>query len=187
MIGETEIGGKWIGSATFWIAISTVFAAVFVAIQAWYARVQVVEASETRLLERELDICFGSFDAAGALDTELKALAREGMQPEVWPPQVMARSAAEMVKFQNSVPPLLSALENGLMKAAIVGPLDDHRAFLMQKISGLGEKLSSLNPSMAAQAQPDPEVKLVFASLSEFVGAQYLVYEGCKTVAQRTS
>ena len=187
MIGETEIGGKWMGSATFWIALSTVFAAVFVAIQAWYARVQVVEAAETRLLEKELDICFANFDAAGALDAELRVLAREGMHPDVWPPKVMAGTAEELVAFQTRVPPLLSTLENGLMKAAIVGRLDDHRSFLMQKIAGLGERLSSLNPSLAETAQPDPEVKSVFASLSEFVGAQYLVYEGCKTVAQRTS
>ena len=178
---------RWVGSATFWIALSTVAAAVFVAIQAWYARVQVVEASETRLLEKELDICFNSFDAAAALDTELKALAREGMHPEVWPPEVMVSGEAELVTFQRTVPQLLTALETGLMKADVLGGLDRHRAYLLQQISGLAERLSSLNPSLANAADPDPEVKSVFASLSEFIGAQYLVYEGCKTVAQRTS
>lgn len=186
MFGEGD-SARWVGSATFWIALSTVAAAVFVAIQAWYARVQVVEASSTRLLEKELDICFESFDAAAALDTELKALARQGMHKETWPPSVMAASAGELLKFQRTVPQLLVGLETGLMKADVLGGLDKNRSYLLQHISGLGEQLSSLNPSLANQAEPDPEVKGVFASLSEFIGAQYLVYEGCKTVAQRTS
>ena len=186
MFGDSD-SGRWVGSATFWIALSTVAAAVFVAIQAWYARVQVVEASETRLLEKELDICFESFDSAAALDAELKALARQGMQPEVWPPEVMATSAGELLKFQRGVPQLLASLETGLMKADVLGGLDKHRAYLLQQISGLGERLSSLNPSLANAAEPDLEIMSVFSSLSEFIGAQYLVYEGCKTVAQRTS
>ncbi|RYH12356.1 hypothetical protein [Tropicimonas sp. IMCC6043] len=187
MFGETEIGLKWFGSATFWIAVSTVAAAIFVAIQAWYARVQVVEAANTRLLERELDFCLETFDEAEALDAELKSLAREGMHPEIWPPKAMASSAAELLEYQRRVPPLLGALENGLMKGAILRPLDDHRAYLAQQIEGLGEALASLNPVLADKAEPNAQVTNVFTALSEFIGAQYLVFEGCKTVAQRTS
>lgn len=180
-------GSSWLGSATFWIAVSTVFAAVFVAIQAWYAREQVVEASSARMLEQQLDICFETFDAATALDGELRQLAREGMHADVWPPKVMADSPADIVKFQLRVPPLLAGLENGLLKASVLGPLDRYREFLAQKITGLSEKLLTLNPNLAGKATPDEQVKEVFAVLSEFVGGQYLINEGCKTVAQRTN
>jgi hypothetical protein len=47
------------------LSLSTLAAALFVAVQAWYARVAFVEASETRLLEDKLDLCFQNFDAAG--------------------------------------------------------------------------------------------------------------------------
>ena len=180
-------GTNWLGSATFWIAVSTVAAAIFVAIQAWYARVQVVEASASRILEQQLDICFDTFDAASRLDGELRQLAREGSHANVWPPMVMAASSAELVRFQTRVPPLLAGLENGLMKASVLGPLDKHRGFLAQQIAGLGERLLTLNPNLADTAETDAQVKEVFAALSDFVGAQYLVNEGCKTVAQRTS
>ncbi|MFD0978532.1 hypothetical protein [Tropicimonas aquimaris] len=186
MFGDTG-SNSWLGSATFWIAVSTVAAAIFVAIQAWYARVQVVDASSARMLEQQLDICFDTFDAASRLDTELRQLAREGSHADVWPPMVMADSRDEMVRFQTSVPPLLAHLENGLMKASVLGPLDRHRAFLAQQIAGLGERLLTLNPNLAGQAETDAQVKDIFAALSDFVGAQYLVNEGCKTVAQRTS
>ncbi|WP_068115049.1 hypothetical protein [Tropicimonas marinistellae] len=185
MFGDS--GNTWLGSATFWIAVSTVAAAIFVAIQAWYARVQVVEASNSRILEQQLDICFETFDAATLLDGELRQLAREGAHAAEWPPMVRAESAAELVRFQRRVPPLLAGLENGLMKAAVLAPLDKNRAYLAQQITGLGERLLTLNPALAGKADPDAQVKDVFARLSEFVGAQYLVGEGCKTVAQRTS
>jgi hypothetical protein len=185
MIGDN--GTNWLGSATFWIAISTVAAAVFVAIQAWYARVQVVEASASRLLEQQLDICFDTFDAASRLDAELRQLAREGQHAEVWPPMVTVERPSELVAFQTRVPPLLAGVENGLMKAGVLGPLDKHRAFLSQQITGLGERLLALNPNLAGKAEPDAQVKEIFAALSDFVGAQYLVSEGCKTVAQRTN
>ncbi|PRY21510.1 hypothetical protein CLV78_109123 [Aliiruegeria haliotis] len=186
MFGQVGNWRTWCASATFWIAVSTVAAAIFVAIQAWYARAQVVAESSSRVLEQRLDICFDTVDAAGQLDAELRQLAREGMHADTWPPRVMAGSSEELIRFQTRVPPLLSELENGLMKAEILGTLDTHRAYLEQQISGLGEQLLSLNPRLADAAEPHPEVERVFTSLSEFIGAQYLVHEGCRTVAQRT-
>ena len=59
---------------------------IFVAIQAWYARIEIVQAAETRFLERKLDICFENFDQAVALDTALRnAAPGEGID-ERWPP-----------------------------------------------------------------------------------------------------
>ena len=64
-------------ASTIVLAASTLVAALFVAVQAWYARTSFVEASETRFLERKLDICFENFDAAAQLDIELRAAVPE--------------------------------------------------------------------------------------------------------------
>ena len=51
----------------------------------------------------------------------------------------------------------------------------------------VGLPANPLNPALADRPDPDAQQTKVFAALSEFIGAQYLVFEGCKTVAQRTS
>lgn len=173
------------GSTNFWVAFSTLLAAIFVALQTWYARVAFVDASETRLLQTRLDTCFENFDAATRLDQELRELAREGAHPEVWPPMIMADTETELRRYQERVPPLLASLENGLMKASIFGALDAPRSYLSQHIAGLGERLVTLDPAAAARPEAQAQVRSLFATLSEFIGAQYLVFEGCKTVAQR--
>lgn len=61
---------------TLIFAGSTLLATLFVAMQAWYARVAFVEASQTRLLENKLDLCFENFDDAAALDLALRRPCR---------------------------------------------------------------------------------------------------------------
>lgn len=179
----SEPSGRRMSSSII-LAVSTMIAALFVAVQAWYARVAFVEASETRLLEKQLDICFENFDAAVAVDTTLRATTPGAVAEDVWPPQIMLSDAEELQRLQQAVVPVLNDLESGLTKAVILGPLDRHRAYLSQQISGLSERLLRVNPSLVANSDMNTEVDAILKKLSEFLGAQYLVQAGCRLVAQ---
>ncbi|MEM9549889.1 MAG: hypothetical protein AAGA05_01870 [Pseudomonadota bacterium] len=165
------------------LAASTLVAALFVAVQAWYARVQFVEASETRLLEKKLDLCFENFDSAAALDAALRA-ASAGASLDDWPPRVVIQEAAQLRAVQRDVVPRLNALESGLAKASILGDLDKHRAYLAQELRGLSKRLLDIVPARIGQDKMDQEIDAVFKTLSEFLGAQYSVFTGCRLVAE---
>lgn len=166
------------------LAGSTLVAAVFVAVQAWYARVQFVESSETRLLEKKLDICFDNFDAAAVLDTELRRAAPGMGIDEVWPPRIEVADAEGLRRLQDTVVPRLNALESGLFKASILGDLDKHRAYLAQQLRGLSKRLLDIVPARIGQDKMDKEIDGVMATLSDFLGAQYSVFTGCRLVAE---
>lgn len=157
-------------------------AALFVAVQAWYARVAFVEGSETRLLEKKLDICFENFDAAVALDSALREVAPP--DGDSWPPMVMVRDAATLAAVQAHVVPRLNHLESGLAKASILGSLDRYRTYLAQQLDGLSQRLLMVVPSHVGQPKMDAEIDGIFAKLSEFLGAQYSVFAGCRLVAE---
>ena len=165
------------------LAISTLIAALFVAVQAWYARVAFVEASETRLLEKKLDICFENFDAAVNLDAKLRALAPGMGVDEAWPPRVDVMHAGELVGIQQQVVPMLNALESSLAKASILGSLDRFRTYLADQAEGLSQRLISVSPARLGQEAADAELTDILITLSEFLGAQYSVFEGCRLVA----
>ena len=55
--------------SNYTLAAGTLVAALFVAVQAYYARSSYVEGEATRFLERKLDICFENFDAAAQAGT----------------------------------------------------------------------------------------------------------------------
>lgn len=169
-------------ASTTILAGSTLVAALFVAVQAWYARTSFVEASETRLLERKLDICFENFDAAAALDRALRAAAPEMRAQEVWPPQVEVRTPERLALVQREVVPALDALEAGLTKASVLENLDKYRAYLAQKIRGLSKRLMDVPPGDLRPGTKDTQA--VFAALSEFLGGQYQVLTGCRLVAE---
>lgn len=170
--------------SNYLLAGSTLVAAIFVAVQAWYARVAFVEASETRLLEKKLDICFENFDEAADLDTALR-LAAPGMALEdTWPPRIVVEDARRLGTIQADVVPKLNALEAGLAKASILGELDKHRAYLAQQLRGLSKRLLDIVPARVGQDKMDEEIDAVFATLSDFLGAQYLVFTGCRLVAE---
>ncbi|MEO1733223.1 MAG: hypothetical protein AAFR45_06295 [Pseudomonadota bacterium] len=166
------------------LAGSTLLAAVFVAVQAWYARVAFVDASETRLLEKKLDICFENFDQAAALDAALRAAAPDMALEEQWPPRIVVNDPIALRRVQGQVVPRLNALESGLAKASILGDLDKHRAYLAQELLGLSKRLLDIVPSRIGQDKMDAEIDDVFATLSEFLGAQYSVFTGCRLVAE---
>jgi hypothetical protein len=166
------------------LSLSTLAAALFVAVQAWYARVAFVEASETRLLEDKLDLCFQNFDAAVALDTALRLAAPGAGIDEQWPPRVVVEDPDRLARLQQDVVPLINALESGLTKASILGTLDQHRAYLAQTVDGLSRRLLSISPARIGQAEMDAEIADVLKGLSEFLGAQYLVFTGCRLVAE---
>ena len=175
--------GRRMGSNLL-LAGSTLVAAIFVAVQAWYARVAYVEAAETRLLEKKLDICFDNFDAAADLDAALRSSAPGMALDENWPPKVVVGNAAQLSVLQQSVVPKLNALESGLAKASILGALDKHRAYLSQQVRGLSKRLLDIAPSRIGQDKMDAEIDAVFAALSDFLGAQYSVFTGCRLVAE---
>ena len=163
------------------LAVSTMVAALFVAVQAWYARVAFVDASETRFLERKLDICFENFDAAVKLDGQLRALtAADG----AWPPRIDIMSADDVRAIQGRIVPMLDGLQSSLAKASILGPLDRFRDFLAGRLDGLGQRLLSLPPSGIGGQETRGELTEILEQLSDFLGAQYSVFEGCRLVAK---
>lgn len=166
------------------LAVSTLVAAIFVGAQAWVARVSFVESSETRLLEKKLDICFENFDAAVALDGELRALTPGIGEDEGWPPQVSVMDAQELVAIQERVVPLLNRLESSLAKASILGPPDRFRAFLAGRVEGLSQRLLMLSPARMDEDATTSELINILETLSDFLGAQYSVFEGCRLVAE---
>ena len=165
------------------LAVSTLVAALFVAVQAWYARVAFVEESETRLLEKKLDICFENFDAAVDLDGALRALTPGIGLDEGWPPRVSVMHPQELVAIQVQVVPLLNGLESSLAKASILGPLDRFRVYLSGQAEGLSQRLSVISPARLGDEDMDAELASILEKLSEILGAQYSVFEGCRLVA----
>lgn len=168
----------------FLLAGSTLIAAVFVAVQAFYARTAFVEGTETRLLEKKLDACFENFDAAVELDTALRRAAPGAGLEENWPPKVVVSDPRQLAAVQSDVVPRLNALESSLTKASILGPLDEHRAYLMQQLNGLSQRLLKVVPSRIGQDNMDTEINEIFATLSDFLGAQYQVFVGCRAVTK---
>ncbi|MGB0658901.1 MAG: hypothetical protein ACPGNV_01890 [Mangrovicoccus sp.] len=170
----------------FWVAASTLLAALFVAVQAWYARVAFVEASSTRLLQARLDACFDNYDAASALDAELRSISGDPDAPEAWPARVVPLSPAQGVVVHNQILPAVERLEASLMKSSILGPLGKERDYLLQHISGLGQRIRLIPPSQITRQSENSDLRAVFASLSEFIGAQHLILLGCRKVTERT-
>lgn len=166
------------------LAGSTLAAAIFVAVQAWYARVQFVEANETRLLEKKLDICFDNFDAAADLDMALRRSAPRMGSSDRWPPRIAITDAASLLALQERVVPRLNVMESGLAKASILGDLDKYRAYLAQQLRGLSKRLLDIVPARIGQDKMDNEIDAVITSLSDFLGAQYSVFTGCRLVAE---
>ena len=171
-------------SSNLILALSTLVAALFVAVQAWYARVAFVEGSETRLLEKKLDICFQNFDAAVALDSELRALSPGIGVDEGWPPKVSVMGGRDLAILQERVVPQLNGLDSSLAKASILGPLDRFRNFLMGRADGLSQRLLMVSPARMGEAKTDAELTNILETLSDFLGAQYSVFEGCRLVAK---
>lgn len=166
------------------LALSTLLAAFFVALQAWYARVAYVEASETRLLGDKLDLCFDNYDAAIALDGALRALTPGVGVDEDWPPRVTAMSGPELAHLRNEVVPLITRLETSLAKARVLGMPDRFRTFLAGRLDGLAQRLMSLSPARVGEPATDAELDEILKILSDFLGAQYAVFEGCRLVAE---
>ena len=169
-------------ASNYILAGGTMLAAIFVAVQAWYARSTFLEGEATRVLERKLDHCFDNFDQAAQLDSALR-LASPGMDmQETWPPMVVVKTPQQLAKIQSAVVPKVDALESGLTKASVLGGLDKYRDYLAQQVRGLSKQLLDLNP---AQFDPEnAETKAVFAKLSDFLGAQYSVFTGCRLIAE---
>lgn len=166
------------------LAAATLLAAIFVAVQAWYARVAYVESSETRFLEEKLDLCFQTFDAAVALDGGLRELTPGIGADEEWPPKVDVMRPAELRYLQVEVVPLLNRLQSNLAKASILGPLDRFRQFLSSEIEGLSQRIAMLSPARLDEAATEAELTNILDKLSDFLGAQYSVFEGCRQVAE---
>lgn len=164
------------------LACGTMLAAIFVAIQAWVARTSFVEGEAARIIERKLDICFENFDDAAQLDAALR-LAVPGMAaPDEWPPKVKVETPAVLAIVKREIVPKLDDLEAGLTKASVLGNLDKFRAYLAQQIRGLSKQILDVNP---AHLGPENEqTKAVFAKLSDFLGAQYSVFTGCRLLAE---
>ena len=163
------------------LAGGTLLAASFVAIQAFYARTSYIEGEANRLVEKKLAICFDNFDAAAKIDAQLRR-AVPGMAAQPWPPRVTVEDAAGLARLQRDVVPRLDELEAGLTKATVLGPLDKYRAYLAQQARGLSKRLLDLSPDQIGT--DDPEAEAAFALLSEFLGAQYSVFTGCRFVAE---
>lgn len=171
------------GGSNLVLALSTLVAAIFVGAQAWVARVAFVEGTETRFLEKKLDICFENFEAAISLDAELRALTPGSGEDEEWPPQVSVMDAGTLVDIQERVVPLINRFELSLAKATILGEPDRFRAFLADQADGLSQRLLMVSPSRLGNAESDAELSEIFDDLSDFLGAQYTVFEGCRLVA----
>lgn len=164
------------------LAIGTIVAALFVAVQAWYARIAYVETSQTRFLERALDICFDNFDQAARLDAALRYDLPDMAVTEGWPPKIAVTQGADLERLQRAVIPHLDALEAGLTKASVLGPLDKFRAYLAQQSRGLSKRLLDIRPEGLSPQTED--TRAAFAALSDFFGAQYSVFTGCRLVAE---
>jgi len=164
------------------LAASTLVAALFVAVQAWYARVTFVEAASTRLLEDNLDLCFENFDAAVGLDMALRQAASRGGLSE-WPPRIIIEDAETLLRVQAAVVPHLNALEASLAKASIVGRLDKYRDYLADRVRGLSKRLLDIVPSRIGEQAMDDEITSVFTHLGDFLGGQYMVFTGCRMFA----
>ena len=171
------------GGSNLVLALSTLVAAIFVGAQAWVARVAFVEGTETRFLEKKLDICFENFEAAIALDAELRALTPGAGEDEQWPPQVSVMDVETLVSIQERVVPLINRLELSLAKATILGPPDRFRAFLADRAEGLSQRLLMVSPARLGNESSDAELAEILDDLSDFLGAQYTVFEGCRLVA----
>jgi len=168
--------------SNYLLAAGTIVAALFVAVQAWYARSAYVEENETRFLEKKLDICFENFDQAAQLDAALRYAVVDPMMMADWPPKLAVADAETLVMVQREVVPKLNALEAGLTKASVLGDLDKFRAYLAQQARGLSKRLLDVNP--ATLDQNDAQTGATFQVLSEFLGAQYTVFTGCRLVAE---
>lgn len=169
--------------SNYLLAAGTIVAALFVAVQAWYARSAYVEETETRFLEKKLDICFENFDQAAQLDAALRYAVADPMKMMAdWPPKVAVEDAETLMAMQKDVVPKLNALEAGLTKASVLGPLDKYRAYLAQQVRGLSKRLLDVNPAALGTAGSESEA--VLALLSDFLGAQYSVFTGCRLVAE---
>ncbi len=166
----------------YMLGAGTLLAALFVAIQAYYARSSHVEADATRFLERKLDICFENFDVAARLDAMLRVTVPKMMEQEVWPPKVEISSADVLSEVQTKVVPLLDTLTAGFTKASVLGGLDKHRAYLSQRVNGLSKQILDLRP--ADLAADNEETQATLAKLSDFLGAQYSVFTGCRMIAK---
>ena len=164
------------------LAAGTLLAALFVAVQAWYARTAYLDAAATRAVEARLDICFENFDAAAELDSALRFVIPGMMEQQDWPPKVVIDSPALLVAMQRSVAPKLDTLEAGLTKASVLGDLDKYRAFLAQQVRGLSKALLDLPPGSVAENSP--AIAEVEARLGDLLGAQYLVFTGCRGLAE---
>jgi len=172
------------GGATsnFILAGGTLLAAIFVAVQAFYARSSFVEGEASRFLERKLDICFENFDDAARLDAALRLAVPGMVAQETWPPKVVIDTPASLALVQRDVVPILDALDAGLTKATVLDTLDKHRAYLAQQLRGLSKRLLDLTP---AQLSPDnPEAATALRLLSDFLCAQYSVFTGCRLIAE---
>ncbi len=164
------------------LAGGTLVAAAFVAVQAYYARSSYVEAEATRFLERKLDICFENFDAAARLDAALRLVVPGMAAQDSWPPMVAIQTPAQLTALQREVVPQLDALQAGLTKATVLGGLDKHRAYLAQQSNGLSKYILDLAPTQLGGE--DGHATEVFAKLSDFIGAQYSVFTGCRQIAE---
>lgn len=164
------------------LAGGTLLAATFVAVQAWTARTAYIEANETRFLEKKLEICFDNFDEAAGLDAALRRALPDMMTQAEWPPRIVVETPAKLVQVQRDVVPGLNALESGLTKASVLGPLDKYRAYLAQQLRGLSKRLLDITPDRIGT--DDKDTGAVFATLSEFLGAQYSVFTGCRLIAE---
>ncbi|MDJ0626932.1 MAG: hypothetical protein QNJ44_01630 [Rhodobacter sp.] len=168
--------------SNYLLAIGTLVAALFVAVQAWYARTTFVQSSETRFLEKKLEICFENFDAAAQLDTALRSSVPAMMDQEIWPPRVEIADAEQLDRIQRDVVPKIDYLEAGLTKASVLGPLDKFRGYLAQRVRGLSKGLLDLTPNDLGEG--NATTAAVLAALSEFLGAQYQVFTGCRLLAE---
>ena len=171
-----------VNDSNFILACGTLLAALFVAVQAYYARSSYVEADATRFLERKLDICFQNFDTAARLDGMLRSTVPGMMEQERWPPRVQIGSARSLEEVQAKVVPLLDELTAGFTKASVLEGLDKHRVYLTQQVNGLSKQLLDLRPE---DLGPENEqTNMILAKLSDFVGAQYAVFTGCRMIAR---
>ncbi|MEM6713385.1 MAG: hypothetical protein AAF590_14070 [Pseudomonadota bacterium] len=161
--------------------MGTMIAAIFVAVQAYYARSSYVQADESRFLERKLDICFDNFDDAARLDAMLRSTLPSMMEQEVWPPRVEINSEAKLLEIQKNAVPLIDDLTAGFTKASVLGPLDKFRAYLEQQANGLSKSILDLRSEQVLAKTSD--VQSVLKQLSEFVGAQYAIFTGCRMIA----
>lgn len=171
--------------STIVLAGSTFLAAAFVAVQAFYARTSYVEGEATRFLERKLDICFDNFDAAARIDAALRQTMPGMTAPDAWPPKIRVENPEVLARVKTEIVPLLDRLEAGLTKAQVLGGLDKYRAYLGQQLRGLSKQLLDMNP--ATLAPGNTANAAVFNKLSEFIGAQYAVFTGCRLVAEGKS